>query len=87
MAILLAGLTRLGGNAYIAKRLVVALSAHAPGREALRLAATRWQTQATGASASSEAALQWATSRLWQQGRPISICQDGMQHACFCKTI
>jgi hypothetical protein len=68
VAILLAGLTRLGGNAYIAKRLVLSLSAHAPGRRALRLAATRWQTQATGASASGNAALQWATSRLRQQG-------------------
>ena len=68
VAILLAGLGRLGGNAFIAKRLVAALAAHAPGRAALRTAVTRWQAQATGASTTGEAALQWAVSRLWQQG-------------------
>jgi len=68
VAILLAGLGRLGGNAFIAKRLIAALASHAPGRTALRTAATRWQAQATGASTTSEAALQWAVSRLWQQG-------------------
>ncbi|CAL8468510.1 g8050 [Coccomyxa elongata] len=73
VAILLAGLGRLGGNAFIAKRLVAALAAHAPGRAALRTAVTRWQAQATGASTTGEAALQWAVSRLWQQG------QDGAE--------
>lgn len=68
VAILLAGLGRLGGNAFIAKRLIAALASHGPGRTALRTAATRWQAQATGASTTGEAALQWAVSRLWQQG-------------------
>ena len=73
MAILLAGLGRLGGNAYIAKRLVAALAAHAPGQAALRAAAVRWQAQATGVAAppgnaGAPAALQWAVQRLLQQG-------------------
>ena len=72
VAVLLAGLTRLGGNAYIAKRLIAMLAAHAPGRFALRTACSRWRAQATGlpddAGAAHAAALQWAISRLWQQG-------------------
>lgn len=72
VAVLLAGLTRLGGNAYIAKRLIAMLAAHVPGRQALRAACGRWRAQATGlpddADASSAAAVQWAISRLWQQG-------------------
>lgn len=65
---------RLGGNAFIAKRLVAALATHAPGRAALRTAATRWQAQATGASTTGEAALQWAVSRLRQQGASPLPC-------------
>ena len=72
VAVLLAGLTRLGGNAYIAKRLIAMLAAHAPGRSALRTACSHWRAQATGlpddADAAHAAALQWAISRLWQQG-------------------
>ena len=73
VAVLLAGLTRLGGNAYIAKRLIMMLAAHAPCRSALRTACARWRAQATGlqdnADGSNAAAVQWAISRLWQQGQ------------------
>lgn len=66
MAVLLAGLTRLGGNAYIAKRLIMMLAAHAPSRSALRTACARWRAQATGlqdnADGSNAAAVQWAIS-------------------------
>ena len=73
VAVLLAGLTRLGGNAYIAKRLIMMLAGHAPCRSALRTACARWRAQATGlqdnADGSNAAAVQWAISRLWQQGQ------------------
>ena len=77
VAVLLAGLTRLGGNAYIAKRLIMMLAAHAPSRSALRTACARWRAQATGlqdnADGSNAAAVQWAISRLWQQGQALCI--------------
>ena len=77
VAVLLAGLTRLGGNAYIAKRLIMMLAAHAPSRSALRTACARWRAQATGlqdnADGSNAAAVQWAISRLWQQGQAHCI--------------
>lgn len=78
VAVLLAGLTRLGGNAYIAKRLIMMLAGHMPGRSALRTACGRWRAQATGlpndADSSNAAAVQWAISRLWQQGQAPGNC-------------
>ena len=81
VGVLLAGLTRLGGNAYIAKRLIAMLATHAPGRSALRTACARWRAQATGlsddADASKAAAVQWTISRLWQQGKALpSLAQE-----------
>ena len=77
VGVLLAGLTRLGGNAYIAKRLIAMLATHAPGRSALRTACARWRAQATGlsddADASKAAAVQWTISRLWQQGEALPL--------------
>ncbi|KAL3150414.1 hypothetical protein ABBQ32_000252 [Trebouxia sp. C0010 RCD-2024] len=68
-AIIMASLSRLGGNAHVAKRILKLLSTHLPGRVVLRLGAAKWQAQATGgeyASATgSKASLQWAASRLW----------------------
>jgi len=77
VALLLASLPRLGANAHLARRLVTALAQHAPGRAALRAGAARWQAQAgaggggrggAGAPAGAKQALQWAVTRLWQQG-------------------
>ena len=86
VAVLLAGLTRLGGNAYIAKRLIAMLAAHVPGRSALRTACSRWRAQATGlpddADAAHAAALQWAISRLWQQGAPTLHHSTLTLHTC-----
>lgn len=86
VAVLLAGLTRLGGNAYIAKRLIAMLAAHAPGRSALRTACSRWRAQATGlpddADAAHAAALQWAISRLWQQGARALHHSTPTLHTC-----
>jgi hypothetical protein len=77
VGVLLAGLMRLGGNAYIAKRLIAMLATHAPGRSALRMACARWHAQATGlsddADASRAAAVQWAMSRLLQQGEALRM--------------
>lgn len=71
-AIIMASLSRLGGNAHVAKRILKLLSTHLPGRVVLRLGAAKWQAQATGgeyASATgSKASLQWAASRLWAAG-------------------
>lgn len=73
-AIIMASLSRLGGNAHVAKRILKLLSTHLPGRVVLRLGAAKWQAQATGgeyASATgSKASLQWAASRLWAAGEP-----------------
>ena len=88
VAVLLAGLTRLGGNAYIAKRLIMMLAAHAPSRAALRTACARWRAQATGlqdnADGSNAAAVQWAISRLWQQGRAPCILLPAALAAWAC---
>jgi len=78
VALLLASLPRLGANAHLARRLVAALAQHAPGRAALRAGAARWQAPPgaggagggapAGAPAGAKQALQWAVTRLWQQG-------------------
>lgn len=71
----MASLSRLGGNAHVAKRILKLLSTHLPGRVVLRLGAAKWQAQATGgeyASATgSKASLQWAASRLWAAGNVL----------------
>ena len=71
-AIIMASLSRLGGNAHVAKRILRLLSTHLPGRVVLRLGAAKWQAQATGGefatAVGSKASLQWAASRLWAAG-------------------
>lgn len=68
----MASLSRLGGNAHVAKRILRLLSTHLPGRVVLRLGAAKWQAQATGGefatAVGSKASLQWAASRLWAAG-------------------
>lgn len=71
-AIIMVSLSRLGGNAHVAKRILRLLSTHLPGRVVLRLGAAKWQAQATGGefatAVGSKASLQWAASRLWAAG-------------------
>ena len=69
----MASLSRLGGNAHVAKRTLRMLSTHLPGRVVLRLGAAKWQANMTGGDFSkavgSKASLQWAASRLWAAGQ------------------
>ena len=72
-AIIMASLSRLGGNAHVAKRILKLLSTRLPGRVVLRLGAAKWQAQATtrgeyASATGSKASLQWAASRLWAAG-------------------
>lgn len=83
----MASLSRLGGNAHVAKRILKLLSTHLPGRVVLRLGAAKWQAQAIGgeyASATgSKASLQWAASRLWAAGTlDIAILRLAWQPFC-----
>lgn len=72
-ATIMASLSRLGGNAHVAKRILRMLSTHLPGRVVLRLGAAKWQANMTGGdfakAVGSKASLQWAASRLWAAGR------------------
>ncbi|KAL0034398.1 hypothetical protein WJX79_000220 [Trebouxia sp. C0005] len=74
-AIIMASLSRLGGNAHVAKRILRLLSTHLPGRVVLRLGAAKWQAQATGGefatAVGSKASLQWAASRLWAAAEAV----------------
>ncbi|KAL0053110.1 hypothetical protein WJX82_000994 [Trebouxia sp. C0006] len=74
-AIIMASLSRLGGNAHVAKRVLRLLSTHLPGRVVLRLGAAKWQAQATGGefatAVGSKASLQWAASRLWAAAEAV----------------
>ena len=73
----MASLSRLGGNAHVAKRILKLMSTHLPGRVVLRLGAAKWQAQATGgelaAATGSKASLQWAASRLWAAGQHAAL--------------
>lgn len=79
-AIIMASLSRLGGNAHVAKRILRLLSTHLPGRVVLRLGAAKWQAQATGGefatAVGSKASLQWAASRLWAAGACLLPVDD-----------
>lgn len=76
-AIIMASLSRLGGNAHVAKRILRLLSTHLPGRVVLRLGAAKWQAQATGGefatAVGSKASLQWAASRLWAAAEAVGV--------------
>lgn len=75
-ATIMASLSRLGGNAHVAKRILRMLSTHLPGRVVLRLGAAKWQANMTGGdfakAVGSKASLQWAASRLWAAGHHLS---------------
>lgn len=84
-ATIMASLSRLGGNAHVAKRILKNLSTHLPGRVMLRLGAAKWQANMTGGdfakAVGSKASLQWAASRLWAAGQSASLWQT--QHAAL----
>ena len=67
-AVLLASVTRLGGAASVAARVLDVLAASPPGRGTLAAAATKWRGQvdvdAGGEGGGGAAALVWASARL-----------------------
>lgn len=74
MGVLLGGLSRLGMNALLVRRMVAALAARASGRAALRTGVALWQRKAGGpGELDAKAALQWAVSHLWQLGASPSL--------------
>ena len=79
-ATIMASLSRLGGNAHVAKRILRMLSTHLPGRVVLRLGAAKWQANMTGGdfakAVGSKASLQWAASRLWAAGQLLRSSQS-----------
>ena len=84
-ATIMASLSRLGGNAHVAKRILRMLSTHLPGRVVLRLGAAKWQANMTGGdfakAVGSKASLQWAASRLWAAGQLLFTTQASLTTA------
>ncbi|KAK9829627.1 hypothetical protein WJX72_006957 [[Myrmecia] bisecta] len=84
VAVLLASLQRMGGNAHIAKRVLRQLANHAPGRAALRLGTAKWQVQAgaanPGADPNSHESMTWAADRLSELANSEAESEmDGMR--------
>lgn len=69
VAVFLASLGQMGGNACIAGRLLKGLSESAPGRVALRSGTHRWHGRASmTALARGQSALEWAAATLLSTG-------------------
>ena len=73
VAVFLASLGQMGGNAHIAGRVLRGMADSAPGRAALRQGAARWRDRAAGAATEGQAGTVWAASTLLSAGTALRI--------------
>ena len=74
VAVFLASLGQMGGNAHIAGRVLKGLSDSGPGRVALRSGALRWHDRISAPGSRGQDALQWAASSLLLSGAGRHMC-------------
>ena len=71
MAVFLASLSQMGGNAHIAGRVLRGMADSVLGRTALRQGAARWRDRAAGAATEGQPGTAWAASMLLSTGKRV----------------